>query len=171
MSRGFPTKKILTNMNLLAESVNSLDRQIVLLLNMGVGMEKIITNPQLLNVKEERLKSNYDRLTKNFSADFINTYAPILGFRPKTVEDNLVFLNDLGLDSRYNILYLANVETKRKKIIFIAELLYGTDVHKINKIDIFNTNIIIRKNPKLLTYSMQTLEKIKPKIMTLGEGD
>jgi hypothetical protein len=168
LDQGLTTRKILANLDLLANNSDSLIRRWALLKSMGISKEKLATNPQLLKIGEAKLKSNYNRLIKVFSADFINTYASILSFRPETVEGNIKYLTDLGIGTRYSLLYLTSVETKRKKVQYLAEMLFGVEGDTQQKrIAISNIYKLIRQKPKLLIYSVQSLAKMKPQLSVL----
>lgn len=155
-AKGLKHEKVVRNALLLASNPETLRRNWSYLRRKGLSDAKIATNAHLLQLRPDNIARNYYNLRRFFAKDKIATFATLLGIPPETVISNVQFMVFLRIDyEKYTFTCMSSTSIKRKKIAWLMKNLFGsTNIHE----SLRKVRQLIRKNPKLLVYSIKTLE-------------
>jgi len=128
--------------------------------------EKIATNAHLLQLRPETIHRNYQNLRRFFERDTIATFAPLLGIPPETINSNVQFLNFLGIDpTRYPLACSTSPGAERRKMAWLARALFALGPSNPGRQEALQkVRRLVRENPKILIYSISTLERMQPKL-------
>jgi hypothetical protein len=130
---GLTNDKIASQAELLGLHPDTIQRNYEALQKLGLTNDKIASQAQLLGRDPDTIQRNYEALQKFFTAEKINTYAFLLGIKPKTVEDNITFLTNISIDYHIQPLLLGtNVKKKKDKLRQFFKIVFDEEVQEGN---------------------------------------
>jgi len=172
---GLKDDKIATHAHLLGMNPETIERNYQMLSALGLKDDKIATNAHLLGRGPETIERNYrhhvgllrlDYNDRTSGRELLTNQAQLLGISPETINENVQYLNNLGVD--YNDAFLLGTTTqlKRKKMAWmLRELFDYRNLNQERRRDaIAGLYDFVRNDPRVLTKSISSMKKAKDKL-------
>ena len=134
---------------------------------LGLPDERIRTLPQLLPMNQDNLERNYRSHRRFVSQHLLRTCSQLLGIPAVTVERNVQFLRDMGIDYNDPVLLGTNPNTKRKKMAWMLReaMDYRSLTTPEAKRDCIHAlRMFVQDRPMYLGYSIAKMEREKDKL-------
>ena len=175
-SKGLSDEKIASRAELLGRDPETIDRNYKALQRLGLSDEKIASQAHLLGMNPETIDRNYQRhvgllrqdyRNRSSGRDLLITYAQLLGIPPNTIESNVQFLHNMGVDYNSGILLGTKTQTKRQKMAWMLRELfdYRNTSQDKKREAIGGLYDFIRDNPTILTKSINSMERNKDTLL------
>ncbi len=169
---GLKDDKIASLAELLGIYHETIERNYKRLSALGLKEHKIASQAELLGRDPETIERNYknhiillrqDYKDRTSGRDLLLTYAQLLGIPSDTIESNVQFLYSIGVGYNNGILLGTTPQLKRKKMAWMLRELfdYKSLPQDQRKDSIEGLYDFIRDNPRILTMSINYLEKNK----------
>ena len=172
---GLEDEKIASSPSLLGLHPETIRAHYQSLLELGIDPEKIASYPQLLTRNPETIKRSYQHhvglLRKDYrdresGRDLLLNQPSLLNISPETIEANVQFLYELGIDYYNSPLLKTTPELKHKKMAWMLRELFDYNIlNEDQKRDaIYSLYEFLRDNPSVLIKSIKYMEKSKEKL-------
>src|SRR3989344_4307379 len=172
---GLSDSKIASQAHLLDRDPDKIERNYQRLSKLGLSDSKIASQAQLLGMHPDTIERNYQNhigllrenyKDRNSGRDILLQQAQLLGISSDTLEANMQWFADRNISYGDGLLLGTKPQTKRKKLAWILREIF--DYRELNQEEknqaIQSSYGLIRDNPQLLIYSINTLEKKRDQI-------
>src|SRR3989344_4724475 len=172
---GLKDDKIASRAELLGMNPETIEKNYQRLSALGLKDDKIASRAELLGRDPETIERNYQHHVgllrqnsqdRNSGRDILLHQAQLLGVSSGTLEANVQWFADRGVDYGNGLLLGTTPQTKRKKLAWILREIF--DYKELNQEDkkqaIQAAYSLVRDNPGLLIYSLSTLEHEKDEL-------
>ncbi len=172
---GLKDDKIASQAHLLGRDPEIIERNYQRLSALGLKDDKIASQAHLLGMNPETIERNYQShvglLRQNYEdrasgRELLTTHAQLLGIPPRTINANVQFLNNLGIEYNNGLLLGTKSQTKRQKMAWMLRELfdYRTISQEERKETINGLYDFLREQPQVLVQSISSMEKNKDKL-------